>query len=144
MIITLMIGSESHTTNWAKGFVFVVNGEIEEHIYKSSKARLVRKDPPHLIGTKGRHGSWTRYQFDIPEGTVLKLFTQSNNENVSAYFKVSASAPLIRAYGAIAHGNGAEVEGQIEWISPTEFDVDPKYIAAFDKGGLSLTELISA
>jgi hypothetical protein len=144
MLVTVNIGSESHTTNWAKGFVFVVDGSNEEHIYKSLKAKLVRKNPPELIGNKGRHGSWTRYQFEVPEGTILKLFTQSNLEKVSGYFRVNRTAPLINAYGAITHGNGADIEGQLEWISPTEFNIDPLYIADFDKDGLKIEELIAA
>lgn len=142
MIISIKIGSESHTSNWAKGFVFVVAEDKEEHIYKSSAVKLVRKNAPNLIGSKGRHGSWTRYQFDVPEGTILKLFTQSNKGSASGFFKASAEASLTKAYGMITHGNGAEIEGQIEWLSPTEFEVDPPQIASFDRGNLTIEELL--
>jgi hypothetical protein len=144
MIITVEIGSESHTSNWAKGFVFLVKDGKEDHIYKSPSARLIRRDAPNLIGNKGRHGSWTRYQFDVAEGSILKLFTQGNGQSGSGYFRVSANAPLIKAYGATTHGNGAEIEGQIEWISPNDFNVDPRLIASFDKDNLTIKELLPA
>ncbi len=143
MIVSLEIGSEQHTSNWAKGFVFIVENDKEEHIYKSPLAKLIRKDQPNLIGNKGRHGSWTRYQFDVPEGTILKLFTQSNKGKACGYFRVSSDAPLTKAYGMITHGNGAEIEGQIDWISPNDFNLDPTMIEAFDKGNLTIEELLS-
>lgn len=143
MKVYVTIGNEFHTSTHAKGFIFVLDGKSEEHIYKSKKVKLVRKEDPILIGSKGRHGLWTSYTFDVPEGTTIKLFTTDDKKSASGFFKVSSSAPLVRVHGAICHGNGAEIEGQLEWLSPSEFEVDPKYIAHFDRDRLTIEELLS-
>lgn len=143
--VSVEIGSEWHSTNHAKGFVFVVGKDgKDEHIYKSPSAKLIRKDRPNLIGSKGRHGSWTRYTFEIAEGAILRLYTDSNHGTSCGYFRVSANAPLVQVYGEACYGNGAEIEGQIEWISPTDlkFEIDPRQIAWFDRDNLTINELL--
>jgi hypothetical protein len=137
MQITCKIGSEWHTTSFAKGFTFLIEEGQEIHIYKSS-AQLVRKEPPELIGNKGKHGSWTQYQFKVKEGAILKFYSQSDKLKANGFFKVCPSAPLIKISGANYRDDGAWLEGQLEWLSPTEMYINPLEIASFDEQNLTI------
>lgn len=125
--ITTYTGSEWHTSYGAKGHVFVVNPETKQEtpIYEAkSVATLVDQDWYDVMS--GKHGKWCEAKYEIPDGTILKLFSISTwrgrpNGGGGAYLKVDSS--LLGesiAQGDGYGGNVGSIMGRVSMLTSEE------------------------
>lgn len=147
--ITTYTGSEWHTSYGAKGHVFVVDLETkrETPIYESSIAKLVDQDWYDVQG--GKHGKWCEATYQVPEGTILKLFAISTwrgrpNGGGGAYLRIDASQPTATAEGDGYGERAGSVTGQMVMLSLDEIvqlgiTIPAEYKRYYRNNGVSLT-----
>ena len=131
--IRTFTGSEWHTSYGAKAQVFV--GKEETPIYQSPEAKLLDQEWTDI--QRGKHGKWVEATYEVPDGTIVKLFAISTwrgrpNGGGSAFFIVDESAPAIIAQGDGYSGRVGTLEGPLHLISLDDLaehgiEVDPKY-----------------
>lgn len=121
MQIQTKTGQEWHTSYGAKGYVFVVGEDgKEKHIHEAPQARKTDIDWQEV--QRGKHGKWAITTYEIPEGTILKLFAVGTwrnkvNEGGSQYFVVDSTAPYIQATGGDYDGRGGRLRGNVRPLS---------------------------
>ena len=127
MKIEAVTGSEWHTSHGAKGFVFVVSDGQEQHIHESKQVTKLDIDWTNV--QNGKHGRWATTLYEVPPGTILKLFAIATyrgrpNGGGGGYFIVDPSVPEIQATGGDYSGRGGSLCGHLQ---PIPLDDLPQY-----------------
>lgn len=102
------------------------------------------------VGNNGRHGKWCHSSYEVPDGTIIKLFAISTyrgrpNDGGGAYFVVGSGEPAIRASGGTYAGRGGELVGNMRQIPFGELanfgiEIDPKQ-KKYYRSGIQVTPL---
>jgi hypothetical protein len=116
--ITTFTGREWHTSYGAKAQVFV--GKEETPIYQAPEAKLL--DQEWMDIQRGKHGKWVEAIYEVPDGTIVKLFAISTwrgrpNGGGSAFFIVDNEAPVIIAQGEGYSDRIGTLEGPLRPIA---------------------------
>lgn len=112
MLVTMNTGSEFHSTFGSKGYVFVVENNAEDFIYKKFKAQSSEWD-------SDSHCKRSTAVYDLPEGTVLKAFFSGAGKTKgrqTAYFVVDSAAQFTRFESELTAYCGYFVEGNLRQI----------------------------
>lgn len=150
MRISTYTGSEWHTSYGAKGHVFVVDLETKQEtpIYESPTATLVDQDWYDVQG--GKHGKWCQAEYEVPEGTILKLFAIATwrgrpNGGGGAYLRVDAQAPEATAEGEGYGARAGSITGPITMLSLDEVAqngivIPAEYKKYYRKNGVTIQQ----
>lgn len=141
MLLQTVMGQENFPNTSAKVFAFIVPTRLhpgkELNIALAAKAEIgiskvgTAADFPCAPGFKPELGRWTRANYDLPEGTIVKIFLNKSvpfgqaRVNANLLIKMRNNGPFMRV-GAILTGaanatiSRANFEGRFDIITPTQ------------------------
>lgn len=141
--IKTMTGSEWHSSYGAKGMVFVVKEGQEIPVYQA----FVPEEQEWTDVQRGKHGKWCETEYEIPEGTILKLFAiqtwrNTPNGGGGAYFVVDSKAQEITAAGEGYGEHVGSLSGTLRHIPYEEAKkqslINKKYAQYYKDGKISI------
>ena len=135
VVIRCFVGSETGPSSSSKGFVFVLDDNIDPLAEVSlgtyrDKTRLgyVEQKINSHEGSGIVQGSWTIHTFLVQSGTILKLFSmgtfsgRGGKRMGGVYLQADPSASEIRAIGyAVQSRNRAWIQGRLAPIPTNRF-----------------------
>lgn len=119
MKVTMNTGSEWHSTFSSKGYAFVIENGKEDFISNSFKAISQDWD-------LSKHCKRVNSEFDLPEGTIIKIFFSGFNGSTKndmkrvvdeKYFIVDPSAPEILFESSFSKYSDYYIKGNLKEVS---------------------------